>query len=277
MNSLIVFVVDFETQSDALVGPLVTDLTESIIRENTMPHLGFITIPPSTYNYDHLAVREAIYQHEAWAAIVINSNATTLLRQAVETGNSSYDPTGAIQLIYVEARDQDSYFNYIYPNMQLLEQQIMQEFGSKWSSEIMSNTSISRENLEKVPQAVNPGVGFSIFSLRPFGPAQAVPAVSIGLIYLIIISFFSFGFFMPIHMKFAKPEGHPPLKFNHIIAWRYVATITAYLILSLFYSTVSAAFQIPFGDGTGSHYVSETNANAFGNGTFPVYWMINWM
>lgn len=30
---------------------------------------------------------------------------------------------------------------------------------------------------------------------------QVIPSVSIGLIYLIIISFFSFAFYLPIHFK----------------------------------------------------------------------------
>ena len=270
------FVVNFETEPDALVGPMVTQMTESIVEENAMPHLGFVTVPPSAYNYDHLAVREAIYQQEAYAGIVVNSNATTLLRQAVETGNSSYDPTGAIQLIYVEARDQDSYYNYIYPNMQLLQQQVTNEFGQKWASQVLSNTSILRSNLGKAPQALSPGIGFSTFQLRPFVPYVAVPAVSIGLIYLIIISFFSFSFFLPIHMQFIAP-GHPPLKFYQVVIWRWTATIVAYFILSLAYSLVSLAYQIPFGQPTGSQYVSSADPNAFGYGTFPVYWMINYV
>ena len=251
-------------------------MTESIVEENQMPHLGFVTVPPSAYNNDHLAVREAIYQEEAYAAIVINSNATNLLRQAVETGNSSYDPTGAIQLIYVEARDQDSYFNYIYPNMQMLQTQITAEFGAKWATQVLANNSIPRSNLEKAPQALSPAIGFSTFNLRPFVPYVAIPAVSIGLIYLIIISFFSFSFFLPIHMQFVSP-GHPPLKFWQVVLWRWCATMAAYLILSLAYSLVSLAYQVPFDQPTGSHYVSATDANAFGLGTFPVYWMINYV
>ena len=255
---------------------MVTQMTESIVEENKMAHLGFVTVPPSAYDYDHLAVREAIYQEEAFAAIVVNANATTLLREAVETGNSSYDPTGAIQLIYVEARDQDSYYDYIYPNMQVLQTQITTSFGEMWARQVLSNTSIPRTNLQRAPQAVSPGIGFSTYNLRPFVPYTALPAVSIGLIYLIIISFFSFSFFLPIHMQFISP-GHPPLKFYQVVIWRWCATITAYLILSLAYSLVSLAFQIPFGQPTGSHYESATNPNAFGYGTFPVYWMINYV
>ena len=46
-------------------------------------------------------------------------------------------------------------------------------------------------NIAAAPQVVSPAVGFSIYNLRPFNPPVATPAISIGLIYLIIISFFS--------------------------------------------------------------------------------------
>lgn len=44
LNSLIVYVVDFETDSSALVGPLVRQMTEEQVKTNMMPHLGYITV-----------------------------------------------------------------------------------------------------------------------------------------------------------------------------------------------------------------------------------------
>jgi len=101
------------------------------------------------------------------------------------------------------------------------------------------------------------------------------------LIYLIIISFFSFSFYLPIHLKYLKPEGHPPLKFWQLILWRWIATISAYFMLSLAYSLLSLAFGINF--GARNPITSETevtmiafgNPNAYGHLTFFVYWMLN--
>ena len=73
--------------------------------------------------------------------------------------------------------------------------------------------------------------------------------MSIGLIYLIIIAFLSFGFFGPIHRKFIDQDvSYPvlPLRFTHLVIWRYLSMVTAYFFLSLFYSLISLAFQIPF-------------------------------
>ena len=196
------YVVDFDGQvapyqgGTPLVGPMITKMTETIVQENKMPHLGYVTVPPESFNGDPLLVREAVYGQQAWFAIVINPNATALLRQAVEQGNSSYDPLGACQLIWVEARDQDTVYEYIMPQINMLTTEITSMFGKQWAQEVVSNTSITRANLQKVPQALNPAIGFSMYSLRPFTPYVAVPAVTIGLIYLIIIAFFSFTFFL---------------------------------------------------------------------------------
>jgi hypothetical protein len=87
-------------------------------------------------------------------------------------------------------------------------------------------------------------------------------------------------------MKFVLPDNHdphPPLKFPHLILWRYVSTITSYFFLSLCYSLVSLAFQIPFSrtppDGATSWPDDDVanNANYAGRATFLIYWMLNWL
>ena len=283
LNSLIVYVVDFDGQvapytgGTPLLGPLVTKMTEEMVMENKMPHLGYVTLPPSAFNNDPILVREAVFAQQAYASIVVNPNATALLRQAVELGNTTYDPLGACQITYVEARDQDTYYDYVLPELNTLQTEITSMFGEQWISQVLANTSIPRTSLEKVPQALNPAIGFSMYNLRPFVPPVAIPATTIGLIYLIIIAFFSFTFFLPIHMKFVTTPGQPSLKFWQLILWRWIATMTAYLMMSLAYSLISLAFQVPFHNPPASHTVVATGANAFGRGTFPVYWMVNFV
>ena len=282
LSSLVIYVVDFDGQLapytgvTPLIGPMITQTTEAMVADSPV-HLGYGTLPPSSFNNDPMEVRKAVYEQQAWAAIVINANATALLQQAVETGDASYDPLGACQVIYVEARDQEVHSSYIMPQLSSLQAEITSSFGKMWTSKVLANTSISRTNLQRAPQALSPAIGFSQFNLRPFGPPQAVPAVTIGLIYLIIIAFFSFTFFLPIHMMFIKSPGHPPLKFHQLIIWRWCATVVAYFFMSLAYSLVSLAFQIPFSQDPGSIYVSVSDTSAYGKATFVVFWMVNWL
>ena len=59
--------------------------------------------------------------------------------------------------------------------------------------------------------------------------------------------------------------------------WKYCSTVGAYFFMSLAYSLVSLAFQIPFSSPPGSHVEVVSPANAYGHASFVVYWMINFI
>ncbi|OAL06466.1 hypothetical protein IQ06DRAFT_207984 [Phaeosphaeriaceae sp. SRC1lsM3a] len=281
IHKLGIAVVDFDgiapyADTTPFIGPFVTQAIERLIEAGGAP--GYTFYKPQDFNNDPLSVRESVYNFDAWAAVVINPNATALLEAAVRQGNSSYDPLGACQITYNSARDQTTSASYIVPSMTVLQKRVVSDFGRAWITHLLNeNISVSDMNIASAPQAISPGIEFSVYDLRPFGPPIATPAVSIGLIYLIIISFFSFTFFLPIHLKYLAPKGHPPLIFEQLIAWRYIATVTSYFFLSLVYSLVSLAFLMPMDRPSGSHVWPTQNPNAYGRGTFVVYWMGNWV
>ncbi|KAF9638605.1 putative mnng and nitrosoguanidine resistance protein [Lasiodiplodia theobromae] len=290
IKKLVVYVVDMDgtgpytasaTGHAPIVGPAITKLATQMSQQSVT--LGYRIMSGEAFKNDPVQVRLAVYKQEAWASIVINPNATALLYSTVQTGNSSYDPLGACQVTYVEARDETTWHNYIQP---LLDQFIIQATTTasrRWASAALQNASDPAvlANLRAAPQALSPAIGFSRYNLRPFYPYVAEPTVTIALIYLIIISFFSFSFYLPIHLKYLKPEGHPPLRFWQLVIWRWCATVAAYLFLSLAYSLISLAFQINFSGGNPvssnvlSTNISHGNPDAYGKGTFPVYWMLN--
>ena len=283
LEALTVAIVSFDAQFPPYVGtrPIVGQAVEQAAVEEAQKAngvLGYTVRQPSDYDQDPIAVRQAVYEEQLWAAIIVNNNATALLEQAVATGNQSYDPLGAIQIIYNEARDQTTYDSYILPQLSQLQTNIQAQFGKQWIQQVLSNTSLDAQTYRRAPQALNPAIGASMFNLRPFTPPTATPAVTIGLIYLIIIAFFSFSFYLPIHTKYLVPKGHPPMHFYQVVIWRYFATLTAYMFLSLAYSLVSLAFQIPFSNKfPHSDTNVANNPDAFGKGTFVVYWMLNWV
>lgn len=157
-----------------------------------------------------------------------------------------------------------------------LQSLVAEEFGRSWIPSLLQNSSISTTTLQRIPQALSPGVAFTRYDLRPFGPPIATPAVSIGQTYLIILSF-SFTFFLPIHMKYNAPKSYPPLHFCQLIIWRWVATVVSYFFLSCVYSLMSLAFLMPMSNPPTSHTEPAVNPNVYSYGTFVVYWMINWV
>ncbi|KAK5206221.1 hypothetical protein LTR20_010452 [Exophiala xenobiotica] len=283
LSALTVAVVSFDSQvppyesTTPLVGPVIERLAreQAAIPTGTP---GYVVQPPSNYGNDPFAVRQAVYDEHVWAAIIVNANATTLLQQAVATGNQSYQPLGACELIINTARDQDTYYNYLMPLLSQFQVSATSTFGEQWIRTVLSNTSLDAGTYTRAPQALNPAIGFSMIDLRPFSPTQVTPSVTIGLIYLIIIAFFSFSFFLPVYTKFIIPKGHPPMHFWQLVLVRLFATTAAYCLMSLAYSLVSLAFQIPFSN-TGPHSDTQpaTNPDAYGKATFVVYWMLNWV
>jgi hypothetical protein len=279
LHNLTVWVVDFDNQVEPyknesitpIVGPAVTDVANRFINSHT-EHIGYKIRSPADFNYDPWAVRQGVYDEHAFAAIIVNPNATTLLYDAVMNGNSSYDPNGAAQFIINSARDQTTYSNVIDPILSSFQLQVLAEFGPRWIRTLAQQSM----DISRVPQAVNPAINFYRVDLRPFGPAAATPSVTIGLIYLIIIAFFNTPFLMPVHMQLIKGN-HPPLKTAQWLVWRLCSSIAAYFLLSLFYSFVSLAFQIPFSNSPAPDTLPADNPNAYGHGSFVVFWMLNWV
>lgn len=131
----------YDTGGTPLIGPMVTKTlnAQNMLAEppnvldfkSPPPHPGWEVRPPSMFNDDPIQVRQAVYDFKAWAAIIINANATALLRQAVATGNVSYDPLGAAQIIYVQARDETTIDSYIFPALSRFQIQFASMFGEQ--------------------------------------------------------------------------------------------------------------------------------------------------
>ena len=213
MSSITVAVVNFDgqvapyTATQGLLGQAVVQAAQ---HQAQAPKgvLGYQIRDPAEFNNDPMAVRQYVYDEHAWAAIIVNANATALLQQAVAQGNQSYDPLGAMQMIYVQARDEMTASDYIIPQLNAFATNIQSHFGKQWVSRVLSDSNLDPTTYANAPQALSPAIGVSVFNLRPFTPTQATPAVTIGLIYLIIIAFFNFSFYLPSKHD---PSGRPAL------------------------------------------------------------------
>lgn len=211
LTSLHVFVADFDGQvapydssgEAPIVGPAIQRLANQMV-QSSKPSLGYLPRNAADFNNDPIQVRQEIYDFKAWAAIIINPNATSMLYSALRNGNTSYDPLGACQLVYVQARDNTNWNSFIYPQIAPFMTEATTMVGEMWAQMVMQNATSDQSllrNAANVPQALSPAIGFSQYNLRPFYPYTTIPAVSVGLIYLIIVSFFSFSFYLPIHFK----------------------------------------------------------------------------
>lgn len=174
LTSATIAVVNFDASSppyqnvEPIVGSFVEDAIRNEIATQEYP-LGYKFLPSTHFNNDPRAVRLAVHEEKYWGAIIVNNNATALLRQAVENGNSSYDPFGAAQIITNQARDIESYNQYITPVLTRIASDISFAFGRAWTSDVLTNATLAQNVYANAPQALSPGIGFSEFNLRPFG------------------------------------------------------------------------------------------------------------
>ena len=171
------------TGNAPFVGPTITELVQKQLSSG-QPTLGWDIKSGDEFNNDVLEVRQAVYNFDAWAAIIINPNASALLYEAVATGNTSYDPLGACQLVYQDARDDTNWYDFMLPIISQFMTQATSKVGQQWAKMALQNASDPTilANIQAAPQAISPAIGFSEFNLRPFYPYTAIPAVSIGLI-----------------------------------------------------------------------------------------------
>jgi hypothetical protein len=69
-----------------------------------MPHFTYIIRSASDYPNGLEDVEREVLGQECWAAVVVNANATTAWRTALENGNADYAPNGAIGIYFQSAR-----------------------------------------------------------------------------------------------------------------------------------------------------------------------------
>ena len=130
-----------------------------------------------------MKVRGAIYDNKAFSAIIINANASSLLREAATLGNSSYDPKGTCQTIYVEARDQVAIDSYIVPELNAFQNSVSSAFAEEWVPEVLKLLTNGTALSTLPSQVLSPAIGFTTMSFfrgrhgRKSGTTTMIPRV----------------------------------------------------------------------------------------------------
>ncbi|KAL9079247.1 MAG: hypothetical protein Q9157_001865 [Trypethelium eluteriae] len=160
LGSLVVYIVDFDGMAPynahpPIVGPTLVQLGQEMVSSG-QPSLGYGSLPPENFENDPMQVRQAVFDENCWAAIIINPNATGMLYSAIETGNKSYDPQGAVQLIYEDSRDDTNYYDFILPLLDQYMTEATQRVGQMWTGMVLENASDPTvlRNIQQAPQAL---------------------------------------------------------------------------------------------------------------------------
>ncbi|GAA5892634.1 SNG1 family protein [Sporobolomyces salmoneus] len=265
-----IYVYDFDNQ---LLGPTIVQG----LRQTLSSPMHFGLIFRDTAGKDYAEIAQEIVQEKAWGAVVINANATTNFQAAVQgTGGllaGEWAPSGAMSIYVASSRWFQVILEFLLPFLeQMLNPMITQACRQATASFLQSTTPATLTGLSATQQAaLSTPFSYQTIDYRPVHPTQWAGAAPLeaGLIYFTIFAFHIALFLNFARMPFYAAVQKKGYKLTYLstLALRFIPIPIAYLILSLSYSLVNLAFQLPM-DGNG--YAS------FGpQAGFMVFWMLN--
>ncbi|KAJ7347373.1 hypothetical protein DFH08DRAFT_159896 [Mycena albidolilacea] len=204
-------------------------------------------------------LQNAIVQEKTWYAVAINSGASATLSAAVSAVDASYNSSLAITFMGSEARNENIYrvhSRIVAAHLDAITHQFTLQFVKN-----MSSSANVANLLSTTPQLVARPIYYTIDNLRPFDVPVASAVTFVGLIYLVILSLFIVMVSAAARQVSALENG---LTLGSLIRVRIATSFVAYFFISLFYTLLSRAFQLPF----------DRN---FGSAGLIIFWMLNWV
>lgn len=122
LSNLTIYLVDLDTAasgSSAIVGPAFRAMASNSNAMSTKfietAHLGYVVRDAADYPRGVYDAMDEVTNKDCWGAIVVNANATSAWRAAVESGDASYDPSGSVGIFYQGARYYQIILLYLAP------------------------------------------------------------------------------------------------------------------------------------------------------------------
>ncbi|KAJ6480684.1 hypothetical protein C8R47DRAFT_596020 [Mycena vitilis] len=216
-------------------------------------------VPASQFPGGISQLEDAIVQEKTWYAVTINTGASANLTTAVSAADASYDSSGTITFLAAEARNENI---YVIHNAMVTAQlnAISYQFALQFAKNVSAAANVGTL-LSTAPQLLTRPVYFTVDNLRPFDVPVASAVTFVGLIYLLILSFF----IVIISNAAREASGLANrLTLGSLVRVRIGTSVIAYFFIALFYTLLSRAFQLPFD-------------RQFGRAGFVIFWMLNWM
>lgn len=193
---------------------------------------------------EELAIQLVHFQQYS-ATYLIRENATAVMLQMLQNVNSTFSPSSDLMAVFYETgSDYNKVTNYIIP----ITQQVVIEFSAlmrlvPWNQlwfNTLSSAQISAV-VSEAPMLLTTIPSFQLIDLLPVPQAVFQAPLQVGLIYLVVFTFFQFVFTAPVQIELAK----------RVLGWRFVVVRLllaqgSYFILGLAYVVLNTAFQMNF-------------------------------
>lgn len=213
-------------------------------------------IPPDMYTSTE-QVEALVVQFNYWGVFVVKGNATESTAAILEGS----EPRGESQIsyYYASARQESIHWTYITPQMTSFQAKFLEEKVPSIEAAITMNYS-DTQLAQIIRNRRTAPIRFETIDVRPFTNGVASAIDNVGLIYLIIISFYQIMMWNLIHAIMVPYD----IVFWQRFLYKICINMFSVLIVSLSFSLVSLAFQQDF-------------SVAYGRAGFVVYWMVNYL
>ncbi|KAL8280093.1 hypothetical protein RQP46_007423 [Phenoliferia psychrophenolica] len=213
----------------------------------------------------------AVLNEDYYGIIIANANATLAPMHLLDTilngssNNLPYDGSGALTLIYTEARNFDTYDQWIQPGMFSLSSKTLPLAATAFAKVAyprigaLSTESYISVNHTYLASIVASPFGVSSWNIRPLDAFAGIAATTIGMLYLLI-----FTFFISIFWNAARGPIESKIPLKQLIALRIGVPVFQYVFISLSISLLSLAFGVPF-------------SRFYGRGGFVIFWLSNFL
>ncbi|KAF7350041.1 DUF3533 domain-containing protein [Mycena venus] len=224
--------------------------------------ISWSVVPASEFPGGIEQLEDAILREKTWYGLAINVGASSNFTAAISSANAAYNSSTAITFIGSEARSENIFRQHIRIVTTQLDM-IAAQFALQVAKNISSSLPAANlaTLLSTAPQVVTAPLGYTVANLRPFDIPVASAVTFVGLIYLLILSFFVV---MVSSGARAASGMDTRLTLGSLISVRLLSSVLAYFFISLFYTLLSRAFQLPFD-------------RRFGSAGLVIFWMLNWI
>ncbi|KIO25240.1 hypothetical protein M407DRAFT_75982, partial [Tulasnella calospora MUT 4182] len=240
-----------DSAGEGLLGQAIVAAFEANSRGEGVPekqHLTWTAVD-SSYLPSNEDVAYAVVEEEVWAAVVVNSDATSLLTSARSSGNSSYDPRNAVTFYYNQGRNEIATNSFIVPYTNALLQSTLSAFNARTNAQYFAGLANGAEEarqaaavaISQAPQTVSQPFAYAAVNLRPYTKTASQAVLLVGQIYVIILSFM-----ITMAHDFARGIISPFLRFDSYARIRVFVPLVAYIPLSISYAMVNLPFKITF-------------------------------
>ncbi|ODV83268.1 hypothetical protein CANARDRAFT_9673 [[Candida] arabinofermentans NRRL YB-2248] len=252
LTNLTVLLVTESDESLPLSQALINVSKEKLIASK----LGYVI----KSNISEDEVIDKVYKQKYWGAIYVNNNTVSnLITDAFKNGDDSdLNTTDFVKCYYETGRDLNGMRSYVEPPLLEFSIAFQNYLHSTTYPSIISNLTSDEFSKLRNSNLLTSYPSIQFTDGKPASDPVVLAPLQIGLIYIIILTFFQFMWFLQIHGEMAKKLS--PIRY---ILYRMIASQFNYLCLSLGYSALNAAFQISF--------------NKTWSGGFGVMWMISYL